>query len=58
MTATKLRLLCVFGSELVANVVEQLDVALLRVLLHSGDECPGHGTCGLCSDSSIGPEEA
>jgi hypothetical protein len=40
MATAKLRLLSVFGSELVTDVVEELDVALLRVLLHSSDEGP------------------
>lgn len=40
MTAAKLRFLSVFRCELVADTVEQLDVALLRVLLHSSDEGP------------------
>ena len=33
MTAAQLRLLGVLGLELVADAVEELDVALLRVLL-------------------------
>jgi hypothetical protein len=40
MTAAQLRLLSVLGGELITNAVEQLDVALLRVLLHGGDEGP------------------
>jgi hypothetical protein len=55
MAARELRLLGVFGSKLVTDAVQQLDVALLGVLLHSGDEGPGHGTGGLCGNSCIGP---
>jgi len=55
MAAAELRLLSIFGSKLVTNVVEQLDVALLWVLFHSGDKSPRHGSCGLCSDSGIRP---
>ena len=55
MAAGKLRLLRVFGGELVSDVVEQLDVALLRILLHGRDESPGHGACGLSGDSGISP---
>jgi hypothetical protein len=32
-----------------------LDVALLRVLLHGGDEGPGHGAGGLGGDGCVGP---
>ena len=55
MAAGELRLLRVFGSELVTDAVQQLDVALLGVLLHSGDEGPGHGAGSLCGNSCIGP---
>lgn len=40
MAAAQLRPLRILGGELVSNVVEELDVALLRVLLHGGDEGP------------------
>lgn len=40
MTAAKLRLLRILVLELRANAVEQLHVALLRILLESGDESP------------------
>jgi hypothetical protein len=55
MTATQLWFLGVLGSELVTDAVEQLDVALLRVLLHGGDEGPGHGAGGLGGDGCVGP---
>jgi hypothetical protein len=55
MAARKLRLLRVFGGELVSDAVEQLDVALLRVLFHCSDESPGHSTCGLSGDGGISP---
>lgn len=47
MTAGELRLLCVFCSELVSDAVEQLHVALLRILLESRDKRPRHGTSSL-----------
>lgn len=55
MAAGKLRLLRVFGGELVSDTVEQLDVALLRILLHRIDESPGHSPCGLSGDGGISP---
>jgi hypothetical protein len=55
MAAGKLRPLRVFGGELVSDAVEQLDVALLWVLLHCVDECPGHSACGFGGDSGISP---
>lgn len=57
MAAAQLRLLSVFGGQLVADAVEQLHVALLRVLLHGGDEGPGHGSGGLRCDVGIGTIE-
>ena len=53
MTTTQLRLLSILGSKLVTDTVEQLDVALLWVLLHGVDEGPGHSTGSLCGDSSV-----
>lgn len=55
MTAAKLRLLRVLGLELFTDAVEQLNVALLRVLLEGGDESPGHGSGGLASDVCVLP---
>jgi hypothetical protein len=40
MATAQLRLLGIFGSELVSDAVKELDVALLRVLLHCRDEGP------------------
>lgn len=54
MTTTQLRLLSILGSELVTDAVEQLDVALLWILLHGVDEGPGHGTSSLCGNGSVG----
>lgn len=54
MTAAQLRLLRILRRQLVTNAVEQLDIALLWVLLHSRYEGPRHGSCGLCGDSSVG----
>lgn len=56
VAAGKLRLLSIFCSQFVSDAVEQLDVALLRVLLESRNKGPGHGTSGLRSDSSVGTE--
>lgn len=47
MTATQLRLLGIFGVKLVANAVEELYVALLRVLLHGGNKGPRHCASSL-----------
>ena len=47
MAAAQLRLLRIFGGKLVADAVQQLHIALLRVLLKGGDEGPGHGAGGL-----------
>ena len=55
VAAGKLRLLRVFAGELVADAVEELDVALLGVLLHCVDKRPGHGSCGLGGDCGISP---
>src|SRR3569833_1199338 len=54
MTARQLRLLSVLCLQDVANAVEQLDVALLRILLERGDEGPGHGTRRLGRNGGIG----
>jgi hypothetical protein len=40
MTAAQLRLLCILCGELVSNAVKELDVALLRILLHGGNKGP------------------
>ena len=53
MTTAQLRLLRVFALELRADAVQQLDVALLWVLLQRGDEGPGHGACSLTGDLGI-----
>ena len=55
MAAGKLRLLRVFRIKLVSDAVQQLDVALLGVLLHRCYESPGHGACGLGGDCCVGP---
>ena len=54
MTTRQLRLLGIPGLQLIANAVEQLDVALLRILLEGGDEGPGHGAGGLGLDRCVG----
>lgn len=53
VTARQLRPLLVTRRELVPNAVEQLHVALLRVLLQSRDEGPRHGTSRLVGDGGI-----
>ena len=47
MAAAQLRLLRVFGLKLVPDAVQELHVALLRVLFQGGYESPGHGAGGL-----------
>jgi hypothetical protein len=58
MAAAQLRFLGIFCGELVPDTVEELDVALLRVLLHGGDEGPRHGACCLSSDVCIRPDKS
>ena len=53
MAAAQLRFLAVLGRELVADAVEQLQVALAWVLLECGDERPGHGARGLAVDLRV-----
>lgn len=55
MAAAQLRLLLVLALELVSDAVEQLHVALVRVLLETGNEGPGHGARGFAADGSVGP---
>lgn len=55
MAAAKLWLLRVFAFQLITNAVEQLNIALLRVLLERGDEGPAHGTSSLTADGRIRP---
>lgn len=57
MTAGELRLLRVASCEFVTNTIEELDIALLGVLLEGTDEGPGHGTGSLRGDSGIGTIE-
>ena len=54
MATGELRLLGISRLQFVADAVEQLDVALLRVLLERRDEGPRHGARGLRSDRSVG----
>lgn len=44
----------VLPSKLVADAVQQLDIALLWVLPECGDEGPRHGACCLGGDSRVG----
>ena len=55
MAARQLGLLRVLRSKLIANAIQELDVALLRVLLHGRDKGPRHGAGGLSCDRGIGP---
>ena len=57
MATRQLGLLGVAGLQLVADAVEQLDIALLRVLLEGGDEGPGHGARRLGGDGYVGSGE-
>lgn len=50
----ELGLLGVARLQLVADAVEQLHVALLRVLLEGRDEGPRHGARGLGCDGRVG----
>lgn len=53
MAAAQLRFLSVFTLELGTDAVQQLHVALLRVLLQCCDESPGHGARGLACNLGI-----
>jgi hypothetical protein len=55
MATAELGLLGILRGKLVSDAVEQLDVALLWVLLQGVDERPRHGTSSLCRDGCIGP---
>lgn len=57
MAARELGPLAVFAGELVTDAVEELDVALLRVLLEGGDEGPRHGTGCLGSNGCVGSDD-
>jgi hypothetical protein len=54
MTTAQLRFLCILLRQFISDAIEQLYVALLRVLLHSCNEGPGHGACGLCCYGRVG----
>jgi len=54
MTAAKLRLLCVACLQLVADAIEKLNIALLRILFEGSDKGPRHGASGLRSNGCIG----
>jgi hypothetical protein len=54
MTATQLRLLAILSLELITDAIQQLDVALVGILLESINKRPRHGTRGLSLDRSIG----
>ena len=54
MTARKLGLLSVLGLENIADAVEELHIALLRIRLNSRDKCPRHGTRCLSINRGIG----
>ena len=47
VAAAQLRLLRVFGFQLIPDAVQELHVALLGVLFQGGDKGPGHGAGGL-----------
>jgi hypothetical protein len=54
MAARQLRFLGVLCLQHVTDAVQQLDVALMWVLLQSRDERPGHGARGFGSDGRVG----
>lgn len=54
MTAAQLRLLAILALQFVPDTVEQLHIALVRVLLQTRHESPGHGARGLARDGGIG----
>jgi hypothetical protein len=53
MTTAQLGLLAIFALELVADTVEELDVALVGVLLKTVDEGVGHCARGFALDGSV-----
>jgi len=54
MTTAQLRLLGILALELGADAIEQLDIALARVLAQRGDKGPRHGPGGLAANGCIG----
>jgi hypothetical protein len=55
VAAAQLRLLLVLALELLADAVEQLNVALVGVLAQRCDESPGHGARRFATDRCVGP---
>ena len=53
MTTRQLRFLRILVHQDISDTVEQLDIALLRIVPQSCDESPGHGTGGLTSHSGV-----
>lgn len=53
MTSRAHRKLTHTGGQLVTDAVEELDVALLGVLLEGGDEGPRHSAGGLEADACV-----
>jgi hypothetical protein len=53
MATAQLRLLTIFGCQLISDTVQQLDYTLLWILLESVDKCPRHSTRGLGSYRGI-----
>ena len=54
VTTAQLGFLVVLALELVADAVQQLDVALVGVLAQGGDEGPTHCARGLAADAGVG----
>lgn len=54
MRTTKLRFLVVLSLQLLTDTIEQLHIALLRVLFERRDEGVGHGARRLAGDGGIG----
>ena len=53
MTAAQLRLLGILGREFFSDVIKQLEVALLGILLQSGNKSPGHCSSGLTGNVRV-----
>lgn len=53
VATAQLRLLGIFGRQLITDTIQQLNITLLRVLAQSGDERPRHGTSSLSGDLGI-----
>lgn len=55
MTAAQLRLLVIFALQLITDAVEQLYIALVRILAERRDESPRHGSRSFSTNTCVGP---